>query len=164
MSAPATCDIAGGVGPRYRPYPEYRESGAPALGVVPAHWQSKRLRFCALVNPVKSEIRSLAGTTEVSFVPMEAVHEFGGLSLDATRLLDDVLTGYTYFRDGDIVVAKITPCFENGKGSIAESLLNGIGFGTTELHVIRPGPELDRRFMFFLTLSDPFRKLGAAEM
>jgi len=50
------------------------------------------------------------------------------------------------------------------KGSIAEGLLNSVGFGTTQLHVIRPGPEMDRQYLFYLTLSGPFRKLGAAEM
>ncbi|NLE57272.1 MAG: restriction endonuclease subunit S, partial [Planctomycetes bacterium] len=95
---------------------------------------------------------------------MEAVHEYGGLTLDQTRPLAEVATGYTYFRDGDVLAAKITPCFENGKGSIADGLVNGIGFGTTELHVLRPWAELDRRFLFYATISHPFRHLGAAEM
>jgi type I restriction enzyme S subunit len=66
---------------------------------------------------------------------MEAVGEYGGLDLSATKQLGDVGSGgYTYFRDGDVVVAKITPCFENGKGAHAHGLANGIAFGTTELH------------------------------
>jgi type I restriction enzyme S subunit len=95
---------------------------------------------------------------------MEAVGEYGGLELDRTRLIAEVSTGYTYFRDGDVLVAKITPCFENGKGGIAEGLTNGIGFGTTELHVIRPCDELDKRFLFYLTISHPFRDMGAGWM
>jgi hypothetical protein len=59
---------------------------------------------------------------------MESVHEYGGLTLDQRRPLAEVATGYTYFRDGDVLAAKITPCFENGKGSIADGLVNGIGF------------------------------------
>ncbi len=72
--------------------------------------------------------------------------------------------GYTYFRDGDIVIAKITPCFENGKGALAAGLTNGIAFGTTELHVLRTTDAADRRFMFYITLSDAFRRLGEADM
>jgi len=58
------------------------------------------------------------------------------------RKLQDVLKGYTYFRDGDVLLAKITPCFQNGKCVIAGGLLNGVGFGSTEFIVIRPA--LDR--------------------
>jgi type I restriction enzyme S subunit len=68
------------------------------------------------------------------------------------------------FRDGDVVVAKITPCFENGKGALAEGLESGIAFGTTELHVLRARPGVDRRYLFYLTLSDHFRRLGEASM
>ena len=95
---------------------------------------------------------------------MEAVAEYGGLELSLTKELSDVAGGYTYFGNGDVLVAKITPCFENGKGSLATELLNGIAFGTTELHVLRCGPRLDKRFAFYLTVSDAFRKLGEAEM
>lgn len=95
---------------------------------------------------------------------MEAVGEYGGLDLSQTRMLDDVGSGYTAFRDNDVLVAKITPCFENGKGALASSLTNGVAFGTTELHVLRPRTTVASRFLFYLTISDPFRKLGEAEM
>ena len=127
-------------------------------------WQELRLRYCVTVNPPKSEVSRLSGNTAVSFVPMEAVGEMGGLRLDQTKTLDEVSGGYTYFRDGDILIAKITPCFENGKGAIAEGLENGIGFGTTELHVLRPSLSLDRRFLFYLTLSHGFRGMGTGSM
>ena len=127
-------------------------------------WPVIRLRFCATVNPSRSELNGLPEDTEVSFVPMESVCEYGGLRLDQTKPLADVSTGYTYFRDGDVVVAKITPCFENGKGSIAQGLTGGVGFGTTELHVLRPTPRLDPAFLFYLTISHPFRSIGAAYM
>lgn len=149
---------------RFKPYPKYKDSGIEWLGEVPAHWEVKRLRFVSESNPVPSEVRGLPGETEVSFVPMEAVGEHGGLSLETTRQLADVKAGYTYFRDGDIVIAKITPCFENGKGSLAAGLTNGIAFGTTELHVLRMTDAADRRFMFYVTLSDAFRRLGEADM
>lgn len=127
-------------------------------------WSVTRLRFQVKINPVKSEIRGIPEDTSVSFVPMEAVGEYGGLRLEQTYALEYVANGYTYFRDGDVVVAKITPCFENGKGSIADGLENGIGFGTTELHVLRPSSFMDRNCLFYLTISRAFRKIGASYM
>ncbi|MCY3692047.1 MAG: restriction endonuclease subunit S [Chloroflexota bacterium] len=149
---------------KYQPYPSYKPSGIEWLGEIPAHWEIKRLKYAADLNPKASEARGLAPDTEVSFVPMEAVGEYGGLDLSLTKEISDVGDGYTYFSDGDVVVAKITPCFENGKGSLAGELVNGIAFGTTELHVMRCRPELDKRFAFYLTLTDSFRRLGEAEM
>ena len=86
------------------------------------------------------------------------------MNLDEVRDLESVYNGYTYFADGDLCVAKITPCFENGKGALAEGLTNGVGFGTTELHIIRPEESIDRRYLFYVTISDDFRKLGESEM
>ena len=149
---------------KYKPYPAFEPSGVEWLAEVPAHWEVKRLKYTATINPRVSEVRGLASETEVSFVPMEAVGENGGLDLSLTKELADVADGYTYFSDGDVLVAKITPCFENGKGSLAEGLVNGIAFGTTELHVMRCGPTLDKRFTFYLTLGNAFRKLGEADM
>ncbi|MEM6960168.1 MAG: restriction endonuclease subunit S [Myxococcota bacterium] len=100
----------------------------------------------------------------MSFVPMDSVGERGGLKLNETRTVEEVYNGYTYFEDGDVVIAKITPCFENGKGALARELTNGVAFGTTELHVVRPGTEIDGRFLFYLTIADDFRSFGEAEM
>ncbi len=148
----------------YLPYPAYKPSDVEWLGEIPAHWGVLRLKYVATLNPTVSEVRRLAQDTEVSFVPMEAVGEYGGLNLSMSKELAEVVNGYTYFSEGDVLVAKITPCFENGKGSLAEGLLNGIAFGTTELHVMRCGPGLDKNFAFYLTLGNAFRKLGEAEM
>lgn len=95
---------------------------------------------------------------------MEAVGERGGLDLTLTKHLAEIGAGYTYFADGDVIVAKITPCFENGKGALAVGLVNGIAFGTTELHVLRASDALDRRYLFYVTDSAAFRRLGEGEM
>lgn len=95
---------------------------------------------------------------------MEAIGENGGLNLVSTKPLDEIGITYTEFQDGDVVVAKITPCFENGKAALAEGLTNGAAFGTTELHVLRPLPVLDRRLLFYLIISSVYRKTGEAEM
>lgn len=149
---------------RWKRYPHYRDSGVEWLGEVPAHWQSKRLRFAVDFNPSRSRASHLSGSAKVSFVAMEAVGEWGGLDLSTSKSVDDIGTGYTWFQDGDVVVAKITPCFENGKAAFAHGLTNGAAFGTTELHVLRPHPEIEGWFLFYLTLSHPFREVGASTM
>ena len=146
------------------PNVKMKDSGIEWLGNVPSSWRVMRLRFCATINPTPAEIRGTANDTVVSFVPMEAIGENGGLNLEQTRPLEHVAKGYTYFRDNDVVIAKITPCFENGKGSLVNGLKNGIGFGTTELHVFRPFSRLDGKYLFYLTLSHAFRKIGASYM
>ncbi|MGI8402019.1 MAG: restriction endonuclease subunit S [Gemmatimonadaceae bacterium] len=146
------------------PYQRYTPSGIEWLGDVPAHWEVKRGRFCMDVNPSSNRLRTLRSHDEVSFVPMEAVGEYGGLDLDQTRTISEVTSGYTEFDNGDVVVAKITPCFENGKGALAEGLVNGVAFGTTELHVLRATPTLDRRLLFYFTMSGLFRSTGEGEM
>ncbi len=149
---------------KWQRYSSYKPSGVEWLGEVPNSWPVTRLRFRAKINPSKAEINGVSGNTMVSFVPMEAVGEYGGLRLDQAKVLDEVANGYTYFREGDVVVAKITPCFENWKGSVAQGLENGLGFGTTELHVIRPADDLDRRYLFYLTITHAFRSIGASYM
>jgi type I restriction enzyme S subunit len=149
---------------RFKSYPGYKDTMVEWLGNIPTHWELKRLKFAVKLNPRASEVRALSAGTEVSFVPMEAVGEYGGLDLSRTKPMSAVGSGYTYFHDGDVVVAKITPCFENGKGALAAGLTNGIAFGTTELHVLRPREEMDGQFLFYLTLSNDFRRLGEAEM
>ena len=145
------------------PYSKYAMSNATAVPQLPSHWTSKRLRYVCSVNPSKSEI-SLPADASVSFIPMDAVGEYGGISLDYEKPIDEIGTGYTYFVDDDVVIAKITPCFENGKGAIAKSLVNGVAFGTTELHVLRATSEIAPRFLFYISISDHFRKLGESEM
>ena len=139
------------------------QNARTAYGDLPEGWTRRRLRFDVRLNPKKSSLE-MEPDELVSFVPMDAIGEYGGLNLDDVRELEDVYDGYTYFADGDLCVAKITPCFENGKGALAEGLTNGVGFGTTELHVVRPGPDIDRRFLFYVSIADDFRKFGESEM
>lgn len=145
------------------PYQYYAPVDASGVAKLPTHWVVKRLRFLTRLNPSRREIH-LADDAVVSFVPMDAVGECGGLALDIERPLDEIGAGYTYFADGDVVVAKITPCFENGKGALATGLTNGVALGTTELHVMRPNGDLDPKFLFYVSISDHFRDIGESEM
>ena len=144
-------------------YERYKDSGIPWLGKVPEHWEVKRLRFTVNLNPVKSEL-DIPEDTLVSFIPMEAVNFDKNLTLTEERNLDEVYKGYTYFKNGDVVLAKITPCFENGKSAIAQNLTNGIAFGTTELHVLRSQNSINNHFLYYLIKSDSFMKIGESEM
>jgi type I restriction enzyme S subunit len=148
---------------RYDRYADYKEID-PTFPSVPDHWEVRRLKFYAKINPSKNEVEGLDPETEVSFLPMENVSEQGEINHEETDLLEDVIDGYTYFREGDVLVAKITPCFENGKGALAEDLENGIGFGTTEFVVLRPYEQLNNEFFYYVTASNLFRKVGEGQM
>lgn len=142
-------------------YPEYWGTGLRWQSEAPGHWKISRMRFMATLNPSKSEVASVDRNTQVSFLPMDAIGDDGALSLERTRAISEVESGYTYVRDGDVAVAKITPCFENGKGALMKGLANGIGFGTTELIVARPKPgKLDAAFLGWLFRSPNFRQEG----
>lgn len=146
-------------------YPAYKPSGVEWLGEVPEHWEALRLRFVATLNPSKQEAREVGDQEVVSFLPMEAICEDGSLRLEQEKEVGKCLAGYTYFRDEDVCIAKITPCFENGKGAILRELKGGIGFGTTELIVARPHKEkITSEFLDYLFRSQTFRRLGESEM
>ena len=146
-------------------YPSYKDSGVEWLGEVPEHWEVKRLRFTAELNPSKSEVANLDRETAVSFLPMEAIGDDGTLSLEKEKTIGELENGYTYFRDGDVTVAKITPCYENGKGALMRGLTNGMGFGTTELIVARPKPEhVTGTYLHYLFISPDFRGIGESHM
>jgi type I restriction enzyme, S subunit len=124
----------------------------------------KRLRFLtsrSFAGPREGEV---VRSDEVTFLPMEAIGDHGELDLSLTRPVEEVQSGYSRFNDGDVVVAKITPCFENGKGALIGGTRTGIGFGTTELHVLTPGLELDGKFLYYVTVDPQFRGLGQAWM
>ena len=117
------------------------------------------------INPKKSEISSLDKETKVSFVPMADVSEEGDMNNTLTRKISEVWSGFTYFREDDVVFAKITPCMENGKGAIARSLVNGVAFGTTEFHVLRPIEGISKSsWIFQLTHGELFRRLAESNM
>jgi len=114
-----------------------RQPADPAIP-LPDGWRWVRLGEASEINPRRSDIIR-QDMEPTSFVPMEAVDaEMGVISEIRERPFADVKKGYTYFENGDVLFAKITPCMQNGKHAIARSLLEGIGFASTEFHVIRP--------------------------
>ena len=129
------------------------------------HYGFKTLNDVCIINPSKKEVRNLPDDMEVSFVPMSAINEVSGkIENPSTRKLKDVKKGYTYFKEGDVLFAKITPCMENGKSAIARKLVNGIGFGSTEFHVLRPLNEVTPEWIFYFIRQKSFRELAARFM
>jgi type I restriction enzyme S subunit len=123
-----------------------------------------RLKYLATVNPPIPSALGPKAEDEVSFLPMELIGDDGTLNLSEIRMARDVSQGYTPMSDGDVIVAKITPCFENGKGALCSGLQNRVAFGTTELIVLRPKPQTDPRFLYWITRSYEFRNWGRADM
>ena len=147
----------------YMPYPAYKDSGVDWAPEIPVHWDVKRLRFVASLNPLPAW-KDLEGQgADCPFLPMEAIGEAGELDTTRRKPIGECRSGYTYFAEGDVAYAKVTPCFENGKGAVMRGLEGGHGFGTTELTVLRP-ISIDRDYLYALTFAESFRQPGAAEM
>ena len=117
------------------------------------------------VNPKKAEIKDLDKELLVSFVPMDRVGEKGEFNPEVSKSIGEVYSGFTYFRENDVLFAKITPCMENSKGAVAVNLSNGIGFGSTEFHVLRPLREKSNSYwIYHLTTLIEFRRLAERKM
>ncbi|MBX9452452.1 MAG: restriction endonuclease subunit S [Mesorhizobium sp.] len=126
-----------------------------------------RLRFVTRLNPSKTEAGELAGYGNVTFAPMDALADgLGGLDTSLERPADELADGsYSYFAEGDLLLAKVTPCFENGKKALVKKLPNRIGFATSEVHVIRPDRrKVDPNYLKYLLSSEAFRAAGIASM
>ncbi len=128
-------------------------------------WGLTALDQCCIINPKKSLDARIVSGLEVSFVPMPAVSENGAIDASNIRMYDEVKSGFTYFAEGDVLFAKITPCMENGKGAVATGLKNGIGFGSTEFHVLRPiTGKSNPYWLYTITAFAQFRNDAATNM
>lgn len=148
---------------KYKVYPEYKDSGVEWLGRIPSNWLVIATKYIAQLTPRKSTIARSKFSEACSFVPMEKL-KFNSLVLDEERIINQVYDGYTYFEDGDILIAKVTPCFENKNMAVAEGLLNGIGFGSSEIYVLRCGDKVHRKFLFYRLQEDSFIAIAIAAM
>jgi len=122
------------------------------------------LSSIAEINPGARIPKEITDSDEVSFIPMSDVSESGDWITRQTRPLRLVTAGFTAFEEGDVLVAKITPCLENGKGAHARGLRNSIGFGSTEFHVLRAKQGVEPRFVFQITQSRRFRQAAERQM
>jgi type I restriction enzyme M protein len=142
-------------GDRYQTATEYGDT----------KWSLMELGDICEINPKKSELSDLPRDTRVSFVPMADLSE-NKSTFDAvqTKKMSEVLTGYTYFKDGDVLLAKVTPCFENGKAGIAKNLNNGVGFGSSEFIILRSSEKILPELVYYFVTSDSFRQQGKKQM
>jgi len=138
----------------------YRENGT-RIHTYPL----ARIADVCKINPPKSELSELSQDTRVSFVPMADMSELRMLFQPVEeRSLAEVTTSYTYFRDSDVLFARVTPCFENGKGGIARGLTNGIGFGSSEFYILRASEQVLPEWLYFCVMHPLFREAGVAQM
>lgn len=128
-------------------------------GEMPEGWVRSLLTQVSELNPPKPPRDALAPGAPVTFVPMPAVDaEAGAITAPEVRAFATIRNGYTAFRDGDVIMAKITPCMENGKAAIARNLESGLGFGSTEFHVLRPTEAVSNAYIYYYIRQEVFRR------
>ncbi len=111
-----------------------KDSGIEWIGEIPQGWSVERLKYHALFNP-RTVIPDFSDEDQVTFIPMDSLKS--GFHLHTVSSFGKVKKGYISFSENDILMAKVTPCLENGNLAIATDLVNGVGFGSTEINVIR---------------------------
>ena len=114
-----------------KPIPDLSETPFP----IRSNWRWSQLAEIGMLSP-RNEAPDIL---KASFVPMPLIAaEYGVANEHEARPWGEIKKGYTHFAEGDVGLAKITPCFENGKSAVFRNLTGGIGAGTTELHIVRP--------------------------
>lgn len=132
---------------------------------VDEDWEMVELSKICMINPPKKELKIQSKDLEVSFVPMSCIQEKQiNFETEQTKKLGEVIKGYTYFKENDVLLAKITPCFENGKSGIAKNLINNIGFGSTEFIVLRHKKEVIPEWVYYFISNDIFINTGKNHM
>ena len=128
-------------------------------------WEVVELGDIVEINPSKSELKGLDKNLDVSFLPMSDLQQKQiSFEIKEKRKLSEVIKGYTYFKNNDVLLAKITPCFENGKSGIAKDLVNGIGFGSTEFIVFRPISNIIPEWIYYHISENGFLYSGKNNM
>ena len=148
------------------PNAEMKDSGIDWLGQIPAKWAVKPLKRVCKVNAGVGHLsKKLSDDALVTFLPMENISVDGKIDCSQKQPLKNVKTGFSAFAVNDVVVAKITPCFENGKGACLDNLDTEIGFGTTELIVLRSfSNQINSQYLYCITMLTSFRRNGAEVM
>ncbi|MCU4418245.1 restriction endonuclease subunit S [Acinetobacter bereziniae] len=149
----------------FEKYDAYKDSGIDWIGDIPADWDILKLKNVAFINPTNTALsNSLDKNIQVCFLAMENVEADGTVNYQNKRRLASVKSGFTNFIKNDVLVAKITPCFENGKGALLDQLDSEIGFGSTEFHVLRSKHNSHPKFLYYVTKSHNFMDFGEGMM
>lgn len=127
------------------------------------NWIFGAIPMFAEVNPSSRSKLNIAANDLVSFVPMAAVDDMTGtIARPEARPFSEVAKGHTLFLKGDVIFARITPCMQNGKSAFAENLVNGVGCGSTEFHVLRPTSKVLGKWIHALVRHKDFKDDAAA--
>ncbi len=137
-----------------------KDSGIEWIGDIPSGWNVSKIKYISIFSP-SCDITGLTEESEVTYTPMEYVKN--GYYINNVITLKRLASSLTAFQDGDIVMAKVTPCFENGNIAIMENMTSGIGFGTSELFVFRP-TNIDKKYMFYWLRNTYFIKRAISTM
>ena len=140
-----------------------KDSGVDWIGQIPEHWEMLPLKRLAKLSP-KVEVENRNSADSACFLPMEKVSANGEIECDVMMPIKKVSQGFTVFNRGDVIVAKITPCFENGKSAYLKTISTNFGFGSTEFHVLRSFGRINGEFLYFVVRSNLFLKAGEALM
>ena len=136
-----------------------KDSGVEWLGKIPTKWKTTRIKYACIFNPT---IYNCFNQCEsVGYAPMECVKN--GYMENREISINEISSGLTCFADGDIIMAKVTPCFENGNIAIASNLKNGIGYGSSELFVFR-STNICTKFLFYFLRNNLFIEYAKATM
>ena len=147
------------------PNVKLKPSGIEWLVEIPEHWEVKKLKYVAKINPTSKNYNfEKDSEEEIIFLPMEKVSEDGIINQDVRKKIIEISSGFTYFEKDDIIVAKITPCFENGKAALLSNLETNFGFGSTEFHTLRATEIVNKQFLYYLLKSARFMTIGEAFM
>ena len=136
-----------------------KDSGVEWIGEIPEDWEIVRIKNICQFNP--SSKKSFSDDDIVSYAPMECVRT--GLLVHKEIAIKNVSSGLTYFEENDIIMAKVTPCFENGNIAIATGLTKGMAFGSSELFVFRANESI-KFFLFYFLQNNIFKKFSISTM
>lgn len=142
------------------PNVEMKDSGVEWIGTVPTGWELPRIKNIAIFMP-KCDFSICTSETPITFTPMECIRT--GTFENRSKLFGEIEGTYTQYAEGDIVLAKVTPCFENGNVCIMKQLHSGVGMGSSELFVLRP-TKIHDRYLFYVLQHSGFKDAACATM
>lgn len=140
-----------------------KDSGVAWIGDIPEHWEMVSIKRIAKISP-KVDLSNYKLDEKVTFLPMEKVSSNGDIDCEILKPIRELKQGFTAFKKNDVILAKITPCFENGKGALLDKLETEIGYGSTEFHVLRASKRIKAYYLYLITHSSNFLTLGEAMM
>lgn len=135
-------------------YADMKDSGIWKLEDIPSGWEITKIKYIAKLDPY-CDSSNIDDDNDVSFVPMECIKNNNVIERSSKKYKYN--SSYSTFFNGDIAIAKVTPCFENGNIVIMKNLINGFGFGSSELFILRPF-KVDTKFLFYALQSHSFKE------